>query len=195
MYRRHRYKLHYGLLTGVVGTAADSTQRRLACGIRCEIRTPEKGVTTMSRTDKDMPWYAVTEYWVPDHWKCQNAFPGLFWWRGLGYRRQVPGARECDLPPEPGKPHHDHTARWRIHVAQHCVWVPDWDSVPYRGGSWHRVHSHPPGDFVAHVFHSPERRNLREKSIEARKQYRATGEVDEDLHPIKHRRNAAWLWY
>lgn len=150
----------------------------------------------MSRTDKDMPWYAVTEYWVPEHYGCQDAYPGLFWWRRLGYRNRAIGVRDCDLPPEPVNKHFDRTARWRGHVERHCIWVPDWDSVPYSGGSWHRVHSHPPAWFVNHVAHAPERVNTRDRCLEAKKEYRANGEVDDvDIPSVTHSNCAAWCWY
>lgn len=46
----------------------------------------------MSRTDKDLPWWVVAEWWEPNHWRCEHARSG---WGGMRLER------DCDLPADP----------------------------------------------------------------------------------------------
>jgi hypothetical protein len=62
--------------------------------------------------------------------------------------------------------------------------------------SWYRgLPTSPPAWYVDHVGHNVERRRARDECIEARKQYRATGNIDIIPTALQHRHQAQWLYW
>lgn len=132
----------------------------------------------MSRTDKDAPLWTRATRWEPDHYRCQHALFGR-------------GHRECDLPPAPpSRVTYRYPGYW--HQFKHCAWQPDLNSF-YPDGL-NPFHA-PPKWFVDHVGHNVERRRSRDECIEARKEHRATGEVDTTPTVNQARHQAQWLFW
>lgn len=124
----------------------------------------------MSRTDKDLPYWMLSTFWEPYHFRCQYAlFAG--------------GRRICDLPEQP----------IRVRPAGHswrsrpggCHWVP---GIPAR-----RTYG-PPRWYVRLEFTGPRRRRVRDQLTRARQEYHATGEVDVAADVTQHRHIARWHW-
>lgn len=129
----------------------------------------------MSRTDKDLPFWMLSNLWEPDHVDCQHAL-----WRR--------GRRECDLPPEPIRTRPvKSTWRTRVHG---CSWVPTWDHYARPWGP-----AGVPTWFVQLEFTGPERRRVRDECRAAMQEYRATGEVDTIPSITQHRHMARWDYW
>jgi hypothetical protein len=135
----------------------------------------------MSRTDKDMPFRVRATRWQEQHYRCSFARFG----------RTRDGHRECDLPDwPPSRANLKFPGVW--HTFQHCAWVPDLGSIyPDRLNPFPA----PPKWFVDHIGHNMERRRKRDECIAARKEYRATGEVDIVPTVLQHRHQAIWLYW
>lgn len=131
----------------------------------------------MSRTDKDQPYWMLSEYWAAHHESCQYAT-----WRR--------GRRECDLPPEPIRQHPErHNGRTRLYRPS-CTWWPTWDYY-YRPYGPRGV----PTWFVRAYFTRPDRRRVRDECDSARQEYNATGEVDTIPSVNQHRHQARRDWW
>lgn len=136
----------------------------------------------MSRTDKDMPWWLLAEEWEPQHSRCFDMPYNRFW----SQDRRV---RECDLPLEPSvKQYHECTGRIRRHSKHRCIWVPVWPKWLHRWPS-------PPTWYINYIDASPTRVKVRDDCILARKQYRATGDVDVVPPVNQHRHCAKWSYW
>lgn len=142
----------------------------------------------MSRTDKDMPLWVRATRWTPHHFECEYAH-----WRR--------GRRECNLPEAPPWDReardHPHWSWFKFpgfwqRVDPGCAWMPDIRSI-YPD----RLHPSegPPKWFVDHVGNNAERRRSRDECIQARKEHRATGEVDVVPTVLQHRHQAIWLYW
>lgn len=136
----------------------------------------------MSKTDKDEPWWVQATWWRPQHYYCQYDLERGRW-------EKQPLYRVCDLPPRPvvAPPRFG-----RKYGPSQCVWDPDW---PWPGGYPSGPNTAPPKWFVDHVGHNMERRRARDECLAARKEYRATGEVDVCPTVEKHRHRAQWLFW
>lgn len=143
---------------------------------------------TMSRTDKDMPLWVRARRWVPEHYACEHA----------EWRR---GRRACDLPATPDRTKHNAQLRSRAwyrfpgywaKATPNCFWSPDLRSIyPDRLSPG----AAPPKWFVDHIGHNMERRRKRDECIQARKEHRATGDVDVVPTTLQHRHQASWLYW
>jgi hypothetical protein len=121
----------------------------------------------MSRTDKDAPHWVQAEWFVPVH-TCQE------------YGNRYKFLKTCTLPSEVGeRKHFSASVIWR-----QCYWWPEqtyrtrWRSVP-RWTHYSR-------------WYDPEQVIVRMECVSARKEYRATGEVDTMPTTRYHRHNAQW---
>lgn len=139
----------------------------------------------MSRTDKDTPWWTRENvWWEPWHNpRCLH----------YSYERFCKAAPDpsfiCTLPPEPkvtgqGLPHYAHRL---LNPDRDCIWVADWP----HGRNWQ---PRPPKWYLDHVWNNPMRVKVRDKSRQAVKEYRATGEVDVEL-PLEQHRHCAHYYY
>jgi hypothetical protein len=128
----------------------------------------------MSRTDKDMPYWVITEWYEPYHWRCSNSRSG---WEGIIWEY------ECTLPPLPVR-------EGCTGIHKYCRWVPVW---PYR--HWYGPQSGAPRWYRQQVWYAPDRRKTRNTCLEARKEYRATGESDTEPPTNAHRHCASWSWH
>lgn len=138
----------------------------------------------MSRTDKDLPYWARATWWEPHHNRnCVNRVE-------TGGRRWSPKSDrswQCDLPPEPVL--RGYARRYKPGMG--CTWEPCWD---WQLRNWEPCYSHPPKSYVDHVWNNMVRRWVRDSCRQAAKEYRATGEVDV-IPPIdQHRHCAGWSW-
>jgi hypothetical protein len=115
----------------------------------------------MSRTDKDAPWWVRSEWWVPDHHRCENSL------RTYGREPRV-----CDLPAEPIRKDRSHPRRYWDQL-QTCTWEAEWlDRNRYN-------YTRPPTKLERHLgWYGPARAQLRMMRQEARKQYHGSGEID-----------------
>lgn len=125
----------------------------------------------MSRTDKDAPWWMHS--------------PGVRERHSHYWRKPT-----CDLPPEPASG----TTVRPIYGTTHCVWYPEWPDDNRRRVLWHS-RGCPPAWFIDHVGNAPTRVKVRDTCIQARKEYRATGEVDVMPPTNQHRHCGAWLYW
>ena len=132
----------------------------------------------MSNTDAHMPHWVTVEWYVPDHYRCQNGEHSLRWWNRNG-------ARECDLPDEPVR-HRPDRHSWRFQGERHCTWEPDWTGV----SPWPR----PRRWFVEHYWHNPERVRSRDTLRAAVADYRANGDTFIAPDPRQARHSASWAW-
>jgi hypothetical protein len=127
----------------------------------------------MSRTDKDKPWWVRTEWYTPEH-RCRLRIPAITRWR----------ESECDLAPEPFWSRQERH-RWLRPSEPGCTWEPEW---PRR---YRYNFTRPPTRVDKHLgWWGPDRRDVRDLMIKARKQYRGYREV-EILEPVRHHRHAA----
>lgn len=132
----------------------------------------------MSRTDKDKPWWVRTNWYVAAHEKCPFD----------SYRRDAywSRSRECDLPPDPLRSNfaQGYQPRW-IRRPAACTWEPEW---PRRD---RYNFTRPPSREDKHLgWWGPDRRDVRDLMIEARKQYHGNREV-EILEPVQHHRHTS----
>lgn len=131
---------------------------------------------TMSKTDKDMPLWVRATRWNAKHHRCQYA----------DFGRPI---LECDLSSEPpSRASLKFPGYW--HTFRHCAWVPDLRTIYPQC-----IMPAPPKWFVDCIGHNQERRRQRDECIEARKEHRATGEVDIDPAVFQHRHQAHWLYW
>lgn len=128
----------------------------------------------MSRTDKDLPYWMLSNYWEPFHSGCEYA--------------TFDRGRECDLPAEPVR-ERPVNFTWRTRIYG-CCWVPTWDHYTK---PWGRNSC--PTWYVRLEFTGPERRRVRDECIEAIKEYRGTGEVDTIPSTTQHRHRARWNYW
>jgi len=129
----------------------------------------------MSRTDKDLPFWVLSEYWEPDHRACE-------------YARLQTGRRKCDLPTDPVRTRPVNTT-WRTRT-QGCSWRPTWDHY-YRAYGPIGV----PPWYVRLEFTGPERARVRDECREALKEFNANGEVDTIPATTQHRHMARWSYW
>ena len=142
---------------------------------------------TMSRTDKDVPYWVDAEYWEPYHYRCGNSYR-TYW--GV---TSTPKERECNLPvdPPPIRQHREVKKKWGW---RECYWEPAWAMRRDCHGR-DRSRPHVPHWYVDHVGNAPSRVRLRDDCRQAAKEYRATGEVDIIPPTYQHRHCAMWLWW
>jgi hypothetical protein len=129
----------------------------------------------MSRTDKDRPWWIRSEWYEPVHYNCMYY---------QGYQT-CDRSRVCDLPPEPVRGNFSYpSAGHRYGPRAQCIWYPMWPRrVRYN-------YTRPPTRVDKHLgWWGPDRRDVRDLMIKARKQYRGYREV-EILEPVRHHRHA-----
>lgn len=138
----------------------------------------QRGKESMSRTDKDAPWWVRSEYYTPSHYYCEFDYN-----RWYGWHKFPDGPRVCDLPPEPFRHRH---RDWVIHRrGPTCMWESEWP--------WKRRYSctHAPTREDRHLgWYGPDRRRARDLMIEAGKEYRGYREVDV-IEPTWHHRHAS----
>lgn len=112
----------------------------------------------MSRTDKDMPWWVVSDWYEPDHNHC-TVEPSR-------YRSAPP--RECDLPPVPVR---QYPQRWRRD--RPCTWSAVWPNDIHR-----YAHSWGPTKEDRHLmWYGRDRARARDLLHEACKEYHGSGDV------------------
>lgn len=130
-------------------------------------------VYSMSRTDKDAPWWLADEYYERHHFRCHNShYLGTKW-------------HTCDLPNNPGRPHHTK-----------CRWFPTFAGVRTNSyWKWALGKGSPPRWFNRHVWYGPQRRQERTILGEAKKDYNANGDTDIEMANVNHRHNGYWLWW
>lgn len=126
---------------------------------------PRQGVKTMSRTDKDMPYWVTAEWWEPRHYRCPHTI--------------LSSGRACDLSAEPVLAHTSGPRRC-------CRWEP----VPDRHGP-----GSPPRWFVDLIFEAPTQARVRDDCRRAVTEYRATRDVDVIPPTTQHRHAARWNWW
>lgn len=132
----------------------------------------------MSRTDKDMPWWVQTNWYLPVHMHCQEGPYAKYRWT-MNQR----GPRVCDLPDAPVRIYVRHRRNaWRLPIEdQHCYWEPEWP--------WRRRYSFtwgPRGTDRRLGWWGPDRARLRDECREARKQYRGFGDVEIEVSAFHH---------
>jgi hypothetical protein len=130
----------------------------------------------MSRTDKDMPYWAAAEWWKPEHWNCEHDTN-----RRFGVRRP---RRACDLPAQPVV-RRDRSRFSGYRRDPRCMWVPD---------IWIHPFSHVPGWYVQHVWTNAQRRAVRDACRRAAAEYRAGGEPHTEPSVRQARHGARWSW-
>lgn len=137
---------------------------------------------TISRTDKDMPFWVTTTWWQPRHYGCDSpdVEHGLGWWSNRPRRR-------CDLPAEPTLKSADGGTRTYWRLEHRCRWVPAWDRR-------HQWSNGPDREFVHVIWHGPERRSVRDDCLRAIAEYRADGTVDVQPSTRQARGSGHWLW-
>ena len=129
----------------------------------------------MSRTDKDMPYWVVTEWYTPEHaWRCVN---------GDGWRV---GDRPCTLPPAPIR----EPPRWSRRITK-CHWEPAWPYYHHRyRGTWG------PSSRDLHLYWwGPDRAKTRACLGEAKKQYNCSHEVEIVERALQHRHSPSKGWW
>ena len=131
----------------------------------------------MSRTDKDLPHWVATEWYVPVHVGCPNGGYVRYRWQ-----RSQRGERVCDLPEVPVRSNPNRVAARRIFMDdQHCYWEAAW---PQR---WRYQYTWGPKKIDRHVsWWGPDRARVRDECRQARKEYRASGDVEIDVTSRHH---------
>jgi len=125
----------------------------------------------MSRTDKDMPFWASAEYYEPWHaWRCVHA---------PGFGR---GDQPCTLSDQPVRQHPT-----RNRTIRSCTWEADWSerrSYRYR-------YTRPPTKEDRHLdWYGPDRAKVRDQMTKAKHQYNGSREV-EIVERVQHHRHAS----
>jgi hypothetical protein len=132
----------------------------------------------MSRTDKDMPFWAVAEYYEPEHrWRCPDR-PGT---------RLASDGRPCDLPSEAVRHGRMHMARYRS-----CTWEPVWSERHYLRYS---VTWGPRKIDRRLYWWGPDRAKTRACLTEARKQYNSFHDVEIVERRLQHRHSPGKGWW
>jgi len=133
----------------------------------------------MSRTDKDTPWWVQSEWWVPDHHRCENSL------RTYGREPRV-----CDLPAEPIRQDRSHPRRYWDKL-QSCTWEAEWPRL------FHYNYTTPPSSYDKHLgWWGPDRAQVRDLMLDARKQHRGSGEVEIfQPEPGNHRHASKKGWW
>lgn len=136
----------------------------------------------MSRTDKHAPYWTWAQWYEPvHHLYCPN-YPRRRWQQ---FSKRLP----CDLPERPVR---HGGGRTRVYVP-HCTWEPIWPI--WRQVRWLTWKRHTPKWFVDHVWNEVERRRERDDLLQLRKEYNATGDLDDgDFPNWQARHMARWLW-
>lgn len=142
----------------------------------------------MSRTDKDMPVWVRAPRWEPFHFNCEYDIPNRRW-------QKVQRDRQCDLPKRPPTRRQITNHGWPNRHWKHqknCSWEPDINAI-YPSGL--QYNPRPPKWFIDHVWYDTERRRSRDECIQARKESRATGDVEIVPTILQHRHQATWLYW
>lgn len=130
----------------------------------------------MSRTDKDTPWWVLSEWYEPRHSRCQHS------------RFPRPG-QQCDLP---AAPRLEHPSKVRF-TGRHCYWYPLWP-VNFRSYfSW--APCPPPRWFRQHTWYDPDRTRTRDDCRKAIKEYRGSGGIDTIPRTDQHKHSAGAIWW
>jgi hypothetical protein len=140
-------------------------------------------VISVSRTDKDVPYWVAADYYIPDHAGCEFVRQRWLW---AGAER-----RECDLPESPVRKHRRLRYSWRTRNSARCAWLPDWDSTPGHGRAGWPPHGTPRW-FVRARYHCPQRREARDVLRAAAADWRANGDTDLEPVPRQGRHSAHW---
>ena len=124
----------------------------------------------MSRTDKDMPFWASAEYYEPWHaWRCVNS-------------QSRYGDRPCTLPERVVRQHPQYKRTHRL-----CTWEPDWSerrSYRYR-------YTWGPRKTDRHLdWYGPDRAKVRDQMTKAKHQYNGSGDV-EIVERVQHHHHAS----
>lgn len=124
----------------------------------------------MSRTDKDRPYWVKTNDPTLDRDVDHYHHPR---WRAPN------DDGVCDLGPTPQA----RKERW----SRSCSY-----SLPFHEARWHTA---PPGWYVNHVFHAPERVRTRDVLREAAKEWNATHATDLEPEERQARHSARGMWW
>lgn len=134
----------------------------------------------MSRTDKDMPFWASAKYYEPSHHhQCINTPASA--WRMRGYHDQP-----CNLPEQVVR----HPPLWR--GSHDCTWEPDWDELRHHR---HRYTRGPNSKERRLMWWGPDRAKTRANLTEAKKQYNDSREVEIVERAEQHRHSPSNGWW
>lgn len=136
----------------------------------------------MSRTDKEMPWWVICDWYEPAHGiNCRYRIPRH--WRSR--ERDA----ECTLPDRPVR----HRGRFvYFRGLSTCTWETVWPS--WRQARYLHVRAVPRW-YVQHVWDNAERVRERDGLRKMVKEYNSNADLaDGDFPNWQHRHCATWYW-